>query len=285
MQQHPQQHAPAPNSPPMAATIANGDVATQHPPIVLRLRDVTKVYGNARNTVATKALNGMSLDVYQREFISIMGPSGSGKTTLLNLLAGLDKTTSGELWLQGENMNALSAGKLAQFRRRNLGFVFQDFNLLDTLTLAENVALPLSLDGQHGDAIQQRVSATMQFLGIADSMRRYPYEASGGEQQRAAVARAVVHQPRILLADEPTGNLDSASARALLELFQKLNTQQQTTTLMVTHDPFSASYSQRVVFIKDGRVFTHLRRSGSQQQFFQSILNTLAQVEGTHDLA
>jgi len=269
----------------MAATVADSDAATQHPPIVLRLRDVTKVYGNTRNTVATKALNGMSFDVYQREFISIMGPSGSGKTTLLNLLAGLDRATSGELWLQGENMNALSAGKLARFRRRNLGFVFQDFNLLDTLTLAENVALPLSLDGQHGDAIQQKVSATMQFLGIADSMQRYPYEVSGGEQQRAAVARAVVHQPRMLLADEPTGNLDSASARALLELFQKLNTQQQTTTLMVTHDPFSASYSQRVIFIKDGRVFTHLQRNSSQQQFFQSILNTLAQLEGTHDLA
>jgi len=285
MQQHPQQHTPAPNSPPMAATVADSDAATQHPPIVLRLRDVTRVYGNTRNTVATKALNGMSFDVYQREFISIMGPSGSGKTTLLNLLAGLDRATSGELWLQGENMNALSAGKLARFRRRNLGFVFQDFNLLDTLTLAENVALPLSLDGQHGDAIQQRVSATMQFLGIADSMQRYPYEVSGGEQQRAAVARAVVHQPRMLLADEPTGNLASASARALLELFQKLNTQQQTTTLMVTHDPFSASYSQRVIFIKDGRVFTHLQRNSSQQQFFQSILNTLAQLEGTHDLA
>ena len=285
MQQHPQQHTPAPNSPPMAATVADSDAATQHPPIVLRLRDVTRVYGNTRNTVATKALNGMSFDVYQREFISIMGPSGSGKTTLLNLLAGLDRATSGELWLQGENMNALSAGKLARFRRRNLGFVFQDFNLLDTLTLAENVALPLSLDGQHGDAIQQRVSATMQFLGIADSMQRYPYEVSGGEQQRAAVARAVVHQPRMLLADEPTGNLDSASARALLELFQKLNMEQQATTLMVTHDPFSASYSQRVVFIKDGRVFTHLQRNGSQQQFFQSILNTLAQLEGTHDLA
>src|SRR6185312_16986087 len=131
---------------------------------------------NARNTVATKALNGMSLDVYQREFISIMGPSGSGKTTLLNLLAGLDRATSGELWLQGENMNALSAGKLAQFRRRNLGFVFQDFNLLDTLTLAENVALPLSLERQKSASIQERVTATMQFLGIAEYMRRYPYE-------------------------------------------------------------------------------------------------------------
>jgi ABC-type lipoprotein export system ATPase subunit len=264
---------------------ASGNIAIQHPPIVLRLQNVTKVYGNTRDKVATRALNEMSFDVYQREFISIMGPSGSGKTTLLNLLAGLDKATSGELWLEGENMSALSGGRLAQFRRRALGFVFQDFNLLDTLTLAENVALPLSLDSQNGKMIQQQVRTTMQFLGIADYMERYPYEVSGGEQQRTAVARAVVHQPRILLADEPTGNLDSASARALLELFQKLNVEQQATILMVTHDPFSASHSQRVVFIKDGRVFTHLHRSGSQQQFFQSILNTLAQLEGTHDLA
>ncbi len=257
----------------------------QHTNGILHMQDLTKVYSNTRNNVATRALNGMNLDIYQKEFISIMGPSGSGKTTLLNILAGLDRPTSGELWLQGENMAALKADELAFFRRRNLGFVFQDFNLLDTLTLAENVALPLSLDSQRGTNIQQRVSELMQFLGIADQMQRYPYEVSGGQQQRTAVARAIIHQPRLLLADEPTGNLDSASARSLLELFQQLNSQQQATILMVTHDPFSASYSQRVVFIKDGRVFTHLQRNGSQQQFFQSILNTLAQLEGTHELA
>lgn len=261
------------------------DGTSQRPEIILHMQGLTKIYGNERNKVVTRALNGMDLDVARREFISIMGPSGSGKTTLLNLLAGLDRPTSGELWLQGENMAALKASELALFRRRNLGFVFQDFNLLDTLTLAENVALPLSLDGQTGKAIQQRVEEIMHFLGIAEHMRHYPYEVSGGQQQRAAVARAVIHQPRLLLADEPTGNLDSASARSLLELFQQLNVQQQATILVVTHDPFSASYSQRVVFIKDGRVFTQLQRSGSQQQFFQSILNTLAQLEGTHELA
>ena len=281
MQYSSQQHASAPNAYDLLSRAPQG----QHVKTILHMQDLTKVYGNARNKLVTRALNGMSLDVFQREFISIMGPSGSGKTTLLNLLAGLDRPTSGELWLQGENMGALSAGEMALFRRRNLGFVFQDFNLLDTLTLAENVALPLSLDGQRGKKISQRVAEVMQFLGIADYMQRYPYEVSGGQQQRAAVARAVVHQPRLLLADEPTGNLDSASARALLEMFQKLNQQQQATILMVTHDPFSASYSQRVVFIKDGRVFSHLQRAGTQQQFFQSILNTLAQVEGTHELA
>jgi ABC-type lipoprotein export system ATPase subunit len=254
--------------------------------VILHMRALTKVYSNTRNKVTTHALNGMDLDVSQKEFISIMGPSGSGKTTLLNILAGLDRPTSGELWLQEKNMVTLKADELALFRRRNLGFVFQDFNLLDTLTLAENVALPLSLDSQRGTNIPQRVSEIMQFLGIVDQMQRYPYEVSGGQQQRAAVARALIHQPRLLLADEPTGNLDSASARALLELFQQLNSQRQATILMVTHDPFSASYSQRVVFIQDGRVFIHLQRSGSQQQFFQSILHTLAQLEGgSHELA
>lgn len=260
---------------------------SQPPPanVMLRMRDLTKVYSHPHNKVATRALNGMDLDVYQREFISIMGPSGSGKTTLLNILAGLDQPTSGELWLQGQNMATLTPEQLALFRRRNLGFVFQDFNLLDTLSLAENVALPLSLDNPRRTPIQQQVSELMHLLGVADQMQRYPYEVSGGQQQRAAVARALIHQPHLLLTDEPTGNLDSASARSLLELFQQVNNQRQATILLVTHDPFAASYSQRVVFIKDGRVFTRLPRSGNQQHFFQSILQTLAQLEGTHELA
>jgi ABC-type lipoprotein export system ATPase subunit len=283
MQPHSQQDPLVSHAP----NVTNGTPQPQTPraDAILHMQDLTKVYSDMRNKVATRALNGMSLDVYHSEFISIMGPSGSGKTTLLNILAGLDRPTSGTLWLQGQNMAALKASELALFRRRNLGFVFQDFNLLDTLTLAENVALPLSLDSQRGTNIPQRVSEIMRFLGIADQMQRYPYEVSGGQQQRAAVARAIVHRPRLLLADEPTGNLDSASARSLLELFQQLNSQQQATILLVTHDPFSASYSQRVVFIKDGRVFTHLQRSGSRQQFFHSILDTLAQLEGTHGLA
>ena len=267
-----------------ASSVENSQQA-HTPSGILYVRDLTKVYTDTRNQVATRALNGMNLVVSEAEFISIMGPSGSGKTTLLNILAGLDRPTSGDLWLQGENMAAIKAGDLALFRRRNLGFVFQDFNLLDTLTLAENVALPLSLDNRRRADIPQQVSETMGFLGIADQMHRYPYEVSGGQQQRAAVARAIVHHPPLLLADEPTGNLDSASARSLLELIQQLNTERHATILLVTHDPFSASYSQRVVFIKDGRVFTELRRSGGQQQFFQSILNTLAQLEGPHELA
>jgi ABC-type lipoprotein export system ATPase subunit len=265
--------------------VADGMTQPQGVDRILHMQNLIKVYSNTHNQVVTRALNGMNLDIYQKEFISIMGPSGSGKTTLLNILAGLDRPTSGDLWLQGENMARLKADELALFRRRNLGFVFQDFNLLDTLTLAENVALPLSLDNRRGSNIPQQVNELMRFLGIADQMQRYPYEVSGGQQQRTAVARALIHQPRLLLADEPTGNLDSASARSLLELFQQLNNQQQATILMVTHDPFSASHSQRVVFIKDGRVFTQLQRSSNQQQFFHSILHTLAQLEGAHELA
>lgn len=280
-----QQYSPQTVILPGTTFAPGGPVQAPRPEIILHIENLTKLYSNTRKDVATRALNALSLDVYRREFISIMGPSGSGKTTLLNLLAGLDQPTSGSLWLQGENMGVLSTSEMALFRRRNLGFVFQDFNLLDTLTLAENVALPLSLEKKRGKEITQRVGEVMRFLGIEECIQRYPYEVSGGQQQRAAVARAVVHQPGLLLADEPTGNLDSASARALLELFQKLNELQQSTILMVTHDPFSASYSQHVVFIKDGSVFTHLRRTGTQQQFFQNILTTLAQVEGTHELA
>jgi ABC-type lipoprotein export system ATPase subunit len=252
---------------------------------ILQVHALTKVYGNVRTKVTATALNGINLSVNRGDFVSIMGPSGSGKTTLLNLLAGLDRPTTGELWLQGQNMASLRPDQLALFRRRNLGFVFQDFNLLDTLTLGENVALPLSLDGKRGKEIQKRVEQVMGFLGIAQYMSRYPYEVSGGQQQRAAVARAVVHSPALILADEPTGNLDSASARALLELFQRLNSEIGATILLVTHDPFSASYSKQVVCIKDGVVFHSLTRVGGQQQFFQDILKLLAQLEGHHGLA
>lgn len=253
--------------------------------LVLHTHGLTKTYGRGRSTPVARALNGIDLDVYQCDFMSIMGPSGSGKTTLLNLLAGLDRPSSGEVWLREYQMGALTANQLALFRRRHLGFVFQDFNLLDTLTLAENVALPLSLDGRNSKEIQQRVQEIMQLLDIAQYGQRYPYEVSGGQQQRTAIARAVVHQPLLLLADEPTGNLDSASARTLLTLLQYLNEQQQVTILMVTHDPLAASYGKQVVFIKDGQVHRHLERTMNQQIFFQHILDVLAHLEGNHELA
>ncbi len=254
--------------------------------VILQRRGIHKMDKNRRGQVVAHALNGLDLEVKHGDFVSIMGASGSGKSTLLNLLAGLDRPTGGELWLQGVNMASQSADQLALFRRRHLGFVFQDFNLLDTLTLAENVALPLSLDGMVGSVLRQRVEEVMSFLGIAQYMHRYPYEVSGGQQQRAAVARAVVHRPGLILADEPTGNLDSASAKALLELFQRLNNEMQATILMVTHDPLSASYSRRVVSIQDGRIFQELVRSSEvQQSFFQQILALLAQMEGQNGVA
>jgi putative ABC transport system ATP-binding protein len=253
---------------------------------ILKVKNVTKVYGGKGNGAIYQALRGISFEVGKGEFVGVMGPSGSGKTTLLNMIAGIDIPTGGELILNQQNLAQLSPNELAIFRRRQLGFVFQDYNLLDTLTVAENVGLPLALDGHKGSPVKQRVAEVLAYFGLSDKMNRYPYELSGGQQQRTAVARAVVHHPQLLLADEPTGNLDSASARSLLELFQKLNEERETTILMVTHDPFAASYCRRVIFIKDGQVYTQLDRVTERQPFFQKILDTLATLEGNrHELA
>ncbi|MCL6597694.1 MAG: ABC transporter ATP-binding protein [Alicyclobacillus macrosporangiidus] len=253
---------------------------------ILTAKRLTKVYGSRHAGAVTKALNGIDLEVNRGEFVSIMGPSGSGKTTLLNILAGIDRPTSGELRIHGQELAKMRASELALFRRRQLGFVFQDYNLLDSLTAAENVALPLALDGKPGTAVRKKVLEVLEYLGMGEQADRYPYELSGGQQQRIAVARAVVHHPALILADEPTGNLDSASAKALLEVFAKLHREQESTILMVTHDPFAASYSKRVVFIKDGQVFSHLDAPSSRSQFFQEILQALAVLEGTnYDMA
>ena len=247
---------------------------------ILRVTKLAKTYGTKRQGATARALNGIDLDVGEGEFVGIMGPSGSGKTTLLSILAGLDRPTSGGIWLDGRDMTKIGAPDLARFRRRELGFVFQDFNLLDALTLEENVALPLALDGHRGGRLDERVSTVMRDLGLYDVIGRYPYEVSGGQQQRTAVARAIVHQPKLVLADEPTGNLDSASAAALLQLFRQLHEERRSTLLMVTHDPLSASYCERIVFIRDGMVFSELDRSGDRHAFFQEILRALSVLEG-----
>ncbi len=247
---------------------------------VLHIKRLTKVYGAKNSGIAKAALTGIDLEVQSGEFVGIMGPSGSGKTTLLNLLAGLDQATSGQLWIQGEDMSKVKPERMALFRRRNLGFVFQDYNLLDTLTLSENVALPLTLDGYKGPQVQRKVKDLLEYLGLGEVMSRYPYEVSGGQQQRTAVARAVIHEPKLILADEPTGNMDSGSATDLLELFQRLNREKGATLLLVTHDPFAASYCGRIVFIKDGTVFSKMERSGLRPTFFQEILDTLSVLEG-----
>lgn len=251
---------------------------------VLTANGLTKIYGGGPGA-QVRALDGIDFTIDAGEFVAIMGPSGSGKTTLLNILAGLDKPNTGQLVIDNQPMQSLSGDALALFRRRKLGFVFQDFNLLDTLTLAENVALPLTLDRRPMREVRTLVNDVMVRLGLHESQHRYPYEVSGGQQQRAAVARAIVHQPALVLADEPTGNLDSASARTLLETFAALHEERGATVLMVTHDPLAASYSQRIIFIEDGKVYSRLEREGTRQAFFQEILHTLSILEvGGHDL-
>jgi len=250
--------------------------------LVLEANGLTKVYGS-RGKVATRALDNFSLDVAKGEFVGIMGPSGSGKTTLLNLLATIDQPTAGSIRIEGMDVNQLKGEQMALFRRRKLGFVFQDFNLLDSLTVGENIALPLVLDRMALPAIKDRLQTIAKRLGIADILQKYPYEISGGQQQRAAAARAIIHEPAIVLADEPTGNLDSKSARDLMETLTLINNLAGATITMVTHDPFAASYCQRILFIRDGQLYTEIHRGESRQAFFQQILDVLSLIGGGAD--
>jgi len=211
-----------------------------------------------------------------------MGPYGSGKTTLLNLLATIDRPTAGIVHVEGVDTATLRGEELALFRRRRLGFIFQDFNLLDSLTIGENIALPLVLDRLPVTKIRARVNAMTQRLGIVDILNKYPYEVSGGQQQRAAAARAIIHEPAIILADEPTGNLDSRSARDLMETLTLLNTAASATIAMVTHD-LAASFCRRILFIRDGRLYNEIHRGESRQQFFQQILDVLSLIGGGPD--
>lgn len=249
------------------------------PVIVLEAKGLTKVYGG-RHKVATRALNNLSLQVEKGEFLGIMGPSGSGKTTLLNLLATIDRPTSGSVAIEGADVSRLKGEKLALFRRRRLGFVFQDYNLLDSLTIGENIALPLVLDRVPVATIKEKLQVLAAQLGIADILAKYPYEVSGGQQQRAAAARAIIHEPAVILADEPTGNLDSRSAKDLMETLVMLNNLAGVTIVMVTHDAFAASYCRRIQFIRDGQLYTEIRRGDSREAFFQQILDVLSLMGG-----
>ncbi|SDT20376.1 putative ABC transport system ATP-binding protein/putative ABC transport system ATP-binding protein [Paenibacillaceae bacterium GAS479] len=249
---------------------------------VLKVEALGKIY-NSKGEVSYKALDGIDLSVDAGEFVGIMGPSGSGKTTLLNLLATIDKPTSGSIGVRGINPVGLSDNKLALFRRRELGFVFQDFNLLDTLSLKENIALPLVLEGKSPAQIEAAIAPVASLLGLSAILEKQPYEVSGGQKQRAAIARAIIHEPSLLLADELTGNLDSKSAKDVMESLKDLNERLGATVLMVTHDPFSASYCKRIVFIKDGRFFSEIRRGDNRQAFFQQILDSLSVLGGNFD--
>ncbi|MBP3893151.1 MAG: ABC transporter ATP-binding protein [Atopobiaceae bacterium] len=245
---------------------------------LLSVRNIEKRYGHKFNV--TKAIDGVSFGVDAGEFVAIMGPSGSGKTTLLNCISTIDTVSSGQILLEGTDITKLKGAALSDFRRKNLGFIFQDFNLLDTLTAYENIALALSIQKIVPDRIDERVNAVAKQLGIADVLEKYPYQMSGGQKQRVAAARAVVTSPRMILADEPTGALDSKSAKMLLERLSYLNQRRGATILMVTHDSLSASYASRIIFLKDGKLFYQLKRGqASRKQLFGKILRVVATLE------
>ena len=250
---------------------------------IIKVCEVEKFYGN-KDTI-TKAVNRISFEVEKGEFTAIMGASGSGKTTLLNLLATVDQVTSGHIFYDNMDITTLKEDEVANFRKENLGFVFQDFNLLDTLTLEENVILAMTLHKKKKQEIQQTVASVMRALGIWEYRKKFPYQVSGGQKQRCACARALVNHPKLILADEPTGALDSRSARMLLETFRMMNVQFGATILMVTHDAFSASYCKRILFLKDGAIFHELNRGKQDRRtFLNQILDVLSLTGGDLDV-
>ncbi len=239
---------------------------------ILEVQNIEKYYGNKSNL--TKAIDNISFNVDKGEFVGIMGASGSGKTTLLNCISTIDRVTAGHIVVKDEDITKLKGNKLNKFRREELGFIFQDFNLLDTLTCYENIALALTIQGINAREIDKRVNEIAEKLEIKEILKKYPYQVSGGQKQRVASARAIITKPKLVLADEPTGALDSKSARQLLENFEYLNQKLQATILMVTHDAFTASYSNRILFIKDGKIFNELiKGNDTRKQFFEKIID------------
>lgn len=247
---------------------------------VVVAENLTKTYGEYKGVNATKALVGVSLLVNKGEFVAIMGPSGSGKSTLVNILSGITAPTSGRVFIGDQQIDTLTKDELALFRRRKIGFVFQEFNLLEHLTLKENVMLPMVLDHKKPEEILSKTEDVLDFLGIAESAEKYPASLSGGQEQRAAVARALMNEPEIIFADEPTGNLDSKSANAVMGCLKRLNEEKNATIMMVTHDVFAASFCKRVIFIKDGAINMEIVRKGSRKEFFDQILDCQAIVGG-----
>lgn len=250
---------------------------------MLAVNSLSKIYGGK---VTYRALTDIDFSIQKGEFVGIMGPSGSGKTTLLNMISTIDSPTSGEVLLNGTNPHHLKKDKLALFRRRELGFVFQDFNLLDTLTIGENIVLPLTLDNERVSVMEEKLQNVATKLGIQDILEKRTFEVSGGQRQRTAIARAIIHSPSLLLADEPTGNLDSKSSRIVMETLETINKRDNTTMMMVTHDALAASYCHRVIFIKDGQLHNEMYRGESRQVFFQKIIDSLSFLGGnTYDLS
>ena len=246
---------------------------------ILKIDSIEKYYGSKSSL--TKALDNVSFVVEEGEYVAIMGASGSGKTTLLNCISTIDRVTSGHIYVAGEDITKLKGNNLNRFRREELGFVFQDFNLLDTMTAYENIALALSIQGKDAKVIDERIRDMASQLGIDEVLNKYPYQMSGGQKQRVAAARAIITEPKLVLADEPTGALDSKSSKMLLESFKYLNESIPATILMVTHDAFTASYSKRVIFIKDGKIFNEIIRGGrSRKEFFNEIIDVISLLGG-----
>lgn len=246
---------------------------------ILKIEKIEKYYGNKSSL--TKAIDNISFEIEKREFVAIMGSSGSGKTTLLNCISSIDKVTSGHIYISGEDITKLKGNDLNKFRREKLGFIFQDFNLLDTLTGYENIALALSIQNKSVKEIEEKINDIAVKLGIKKILNKYPYQMSGGEKQRISSARAIITNPELVLADEPTGALDSKNSRMLLESFNYLNDELKTTILMVTHDSFAASYASRVIFIKDGKIFDEIIKGDKgRKEFFNEIIDVVTLLGG-----
>ena len=248
---------------------------------ILTIEHIEKYYGNKSNL--TKAIDDISFSVKEGEFVAIMGASGSGKTTLLNCISTIDRVTSGHIFVDNKDITKLKGNDLNRFRREDLGFIFQDFNLLDTLTAYENIALALSIQNIGYKEMHERIKKVAKELDITEVLKKYPYQMSGGQKQRVASARAIITNPKLVLADEPTGALDSKSSKMLLERFQYLNQSLKATILMVTHDAFTASYATRVIFIKDGKIFHELNRGNdSRKEFFDKIIDVVTLLGGDY---
>ncbi|MEG0842392.1 MAG: ABC transporter ATP-binding protein [Erysipelotrichaceae bacterium] len=246
---------------------------------ILDVQMIEKYYGSKGNI--TKAIDNISFYVEKGEFVGVMGPSGSGKTTLLNCISTIDRVTSGNILINQQDITKLQRGQLAKFRREELGFIFQDFNLLDTMTAYENIALALTIQKVNPKTIDEKIKEVAKTLEIEDVLSKYPYQISGGQKQRVASARALITNPSLILADEPTGALDSKSSRTLLESMEKLNTQLAATIMMVTHDAFTASYAHRILFIKDGKIFNEIiRGNDSRKEFFNRIIEVVTLLGG-----
>lgn len=245
---------------------------------MLKTINLKKDIKNNKNTF--KILKDINLEVKEGEFLSVMGPSGAGKTTLLNILSTVDKPTSGNVYYENKDISKMNNKELSKFRRDNIGFIFQDYNLLDSMSVEDNIALPLVIGNEKQSKIKEEVVRLAKFFGIEAHLKKYPYELSGGQKQRAAAARALITSPKIIFADEPTGALDSKSSSELLNCLKDMNEKFNVTVIMVTHDPFSASYSKKVIFMKDGKLNTRIDSSGNRKEFYNSIMNLLTSMGG-----